>query len=153
MGNAHVLGLGAIDRVPQDPATGPAMGRHAPPAKIADAAGGDAGDEHEISWVKGCDARADCLDHAHTLVSKNAARGHAGNVTLQDMKVRAANGRSGDSNDGVAPLTNRRLWFARPRSLTRTAVNQSLHDAVYARIIRKPISQGFNAHGSLPRRR
>jgi hypothetical protein len=56
MGNAHVLGLRAIDGVPQDPATGSAMGRHAPTAEIADPAGGDAGDEHEISWVKGRDA-------------------------------------------------------------------------------------------------
>ena len=101
-----------------------------PSAEVADAAGGDAGDEHEISWVKGGHARADCLDHAHTLVSENAARGDAGNVAFQDMQVGAANGRFGDANDGVAPLTNRRLGFALPRSLTRAAVNQPFHDAV-----------------------
>ena len=153
MRDAHVLGLGTIDRVPQDPATSPAMGRHAAPAEIADAAGGDAGDEHEISWVKGGDARANCLNHAHTLVSENAARGHAGNVTFQDMKVRAANGRCGDANDGVASLTNRRRGLRLPRSLARAVVDQCLHDAIYARIIGRPIGQDFNAHGSLPRRR
>src|SRR6476661_2626168 len=118
MRNAHVLGLRAIDGVPQDPAAGSAMGRHAPTAEVADPAGGNAGDEHEISCMNGRDARADGLDHADALVSKNAARAHAGNVTLQDMKVRAANSRSGDANNGIAPLTNRRLWFARPCSLT-----------------------------------
>ena len=100
------------------------MGRHAPTAEIADPAGGNAGDEHEISCMKGRDARADGLDHAHALVSKNAARGDAGNVTLQDMKVRAANGRSGDSNDGVAALTNGRLRFVLPRALAGAAVDQ-----------------------------
>src|SRR6187551_961045 len=124
MGNAHVLGLRTVDRVPKDPAAGSAMGRHAPTAEIADAARGDARDEHEIPWVEGGDARADSLDHAHALVSENAARGHAGHVTLQDMKVRSADGRSGDANDGVAPLTNCRLWFGLPRSLSGAAVDQ-----------------------------
>src|SRR5678816_2518844 len=101
----------SIDRVPQDPSTGPAMGRHAPSAEIANPAGGDAGDEHEISWLKGTDVRADCLDHAKALVSENAARDDAGHVTLQDMEVGAANRRGRDSNDGVAALTNSRLGF------------------------------------------
>ena len=121
------------------------MGRHAPSAEIANPAGGDAGDEHEISWLEGTDVRADCLDHAQALVSENAAREDAGHVTLQDMEVRAANRRGRDSNDCVAALTNSRLGLCFPRSLAGTVVDQSLHDAVFTGIGRLMVDLSFNA--------
>ena len=153
MGNANVLGLRAIDRIPQDPSAGSTMRRHAPPAKVADPTGRDAGDEHEISWVNGDDARADRLDHAHALVSEDAPGSHTRNVALQDVKVGSANGRSGHSNDRVTAVTNGRPGCGLPRSLAGAAVDQCLHDAVRAHIARRPIRNGFNTlHGSFPRR-
>jgi hypothetical protein len=58
------------------------------------------------------------------------------------MKVGAANRRSRDANNGVAALTNSRLGFGLPLSLPGTVVDQCLHDAVDARITRRPIGQG-----------
>ena len=98
----HVLGLGAVDRVAEDPAAAAeALAVAALPAEAAGAAGGDARDEHPVADLDVLHAGADRLDGADGLVAEDAPVGHGRDVALQDVQVGAADRDGVDPHDGV----------------------------------------------------
>lgn len=101
---AHVLGLGAIDLVAEDPATGRAMRIHAAPAIFAASARRDARDQHMVAGVERGDAAADLFDDADALVPQDAPRSATRHVTLEDMQIGPADRRLDDTNQCVTGI-------------------------------------------------
>ena len=74
-GHPHVLGLGAVDRVTEDPpATAEALAVAALAAEAARAARRDAGDEHPVADLHGLDPGPDRVDGADRLVAEDRVR-------------------------------------------------------------------------------
>ena len=125
--NAHVLGLRPVDGVAQDPPTVPAVRVHAPPAEVAFAARGHAGDQDLVAGANAGDTGSDALDDADALVSENAPVCDRRYVTLQDVQVRATDRRRRDAHDGVRRVRDRRLRFLFPGTLAWTVIDEGLH--------------------------
>ena len=100
--HAHVLGLGAVDLVAEDPpaaaealAVAPSrQKRHAPHD-------GDARDEHAVADLDGLDAGADRFDRPDRLVAEDPSVGHRRDVTFEDVQIGAADGDGVDADDRV----------------------------------------------------
>ena len=127
MGSSHVLRLGAIDRVAEDPAARGAMGIHATAAVIAFAACRDARDQHAVAWAEDGHARAYEVNHANTFVPENSTRCASRNVTLQDVQIRAADRGLRDLHDGVVGRSELRLSTIFNSFLARTVVDEGFH--------------------------
>jgi hypothetical protein len=96
--DAGVLGLDAVDQVPEDPAAAAqALAVLARAAEAAAAAGGDARQQHPVALTDRADARPGLQDRTDGLVAEDPARGDLGHVALEDVQVGAADG------DGVHP--------------------------------------------------
>ena len=87
--DADVLGLGAVDRVAEDPAALDAVRRHATAAELARRARRDARDDDEVARLERAHGGPDGLDDADALVPEDAARGARRDVALEDVQVRA----------------------------------------------------------------
>lgn len=101
MRDAHVLGLSAIDLVPENPPAGFALRWHLPAAVMAGPAGGDAGDEHGLPGLEVCDGGAERVNHPDAFVAENAAGSACRNVPLENVQVGAAYSGMEDLDDGV----------------------------------------------------
>ena len=134
MRNAHVLGLRPIDGVPQDPPTVPAVRVHRPPAEVAFAARGHAGDQDLVAGANAGDTGSDTLDDADTLVSENAPVCDCRYVTFQDVQVRATDSRRRDAYDGVRRVRNRRPRFLFPCTDAWTVIDEGHHRGEGSRI-------------------
>ena len=127
MRDAHVLRLGAVDRVAENPSARPAVRIHALAAQITLPARADARDEHPIAFAKRRHERTDGLDDADAFVAENPARGDRRDVALHDVKVRTADRRRGDPHHRIPGVSNERPGFRLPRALAGTEVDQRLH--------------------------
>ncbi|MPL80469.1 hypothetical protein SDC9_26369 [bioreactor metagenome] len=127
MRDAHVFGLGTVDRVAENPAAVGAMGIEAALAVRAFAAGGDAGDQHRVAGLEVHHRVADLLDDADALVAKRAARRHGGHVAFQDVQVGAADRGLADLHDHVGRFLDRRFVFLDPVLLAGALEHQCFH--------------------------
>ena len=73
VGRADELGLGAVDRVAENPAAGRAVRKHLLAAIFAFAAGADAGDQNMVARFERRHGRSNLLDDADALMTENAA--------------------------------------------------------------------------------
>ncbi len=90
MRDTHILRLGAVDLVAQDPAAGRAMRIHTAAAIFAATARGDAGDEHAVARMEHRHAGPNLLDRSGFLVTEDASRGGVWDVAFENMEIRAA---------------------------------------------------------------
>ena len=127
MRNAHVLGLGAVDQIAQDPAAVATVGVHGLLAEVAAEAGGDAGDDDLLADLELRDGRAHLIDDPDALVPENAPVGHGGQVALENVQVGPADRRGGDADDRVRRLLDRRPRLALPGVLAGTVVDERFH--------------------------
>jgi hypothetical protein len=118
MWNTHILRLGAVDPVAEDPAAVEAVRIHPLAAVLAAAAGGDTGDQHAVAGPEAADCRADGLHHADALMPEDRTRPAGRDVAFQNMQVGAADGRPGQAYDGVARLLDHgfRAFFQCPQA-------------------------------------
>ena len=125
----HVLGLGAVDLVAEDPAAAAeALAVAALPAEAARAARRDARDEHPVADLDRLDAGADCLDRADRLVAEDPAVGHRRDVALEDVQIGAADGDGVDADDGVGVARDRGLRDLLPGLLAGSVIHERLHE-------------------------
>jgi hypothetical protein len=114
-GHSHVLGLGAVDPVAEDPSSAAeALAIHAFPAVAARPARRDAGHQHSISDLAGLDARTDRFDCADRLMAENSPGGDRRDIALQDVEVGSADRDCVDTNNGVRVGDNARLRHLLP---------------------------------------
>ena len=99
--DADVLGLGAVNRIPQQPAACGAVRVHAAPAVLARRARRDTRDEHLVARPEARDGATDLVDDADPLVAQHAAGRARRHVALADVQVRPADGGLGELDDGV----------------------------------------------------
>ena len=126
--HAHVLGLGAVDLVAEDPpAAAEALAVSSVPAEAARTARRDARDEHPVADLDRLDAGADCLDRPDRLVAEDPSVGHRGNVTLEDVQIGAADRDGVDADDRVGVARDRGLGYIFPSLLTGSVVHERLH--------------------------
>jgi hypothetical protein len=125
--NTDELGLGAVDAVAEDPAAGAAVRVHELPAINALATSADAGDQDPVSRLERRDGWPGTVDDSHSFVTKNAARLTTRDVTLEDVEVRAADGRFRYFDDRVGGRCDFRLWPFFQGLFRRTEINESLH--------------------------
>src|SRR5580704_17060010 len=129
--DADVLGLGAVDRVAEDPAAGAqALPVASLAAEPAGPAGADAGDQHAVALRQRLHAVADLLDRPDGLVTQDPALGDRGHVTLENVQVGTADGGRVDPHDGVAIADDLRIRQLFPGLLARTVVNDGSHDCL-----------------------
>jgi hypothetical protein len=103
------------------------MGIHAFSTEIALQTCSDAREDDLLSNVKLRHARSDLLDYSNALMAENASVGHGGKVSLQNVKIGPANGRSGNPHNGIARVLDVGTRFVLPRSLAGTVINQRFH--------------------------
>ena len=146
MRRAHVLGLGAIDRVAENPSARPAVRIHARSTQITDPARADARDQHPVASVKRRHERTHGLDDADAFVPENSAGRDRWDVALQDVKVRAADRRRRDPDHRIPGVANDRLGLRLPGPLAGATVDQRFHHVVR----RDRIGDGGRDHVSRP---
>ena len=127
MRDPHVLRLGAVDRVAENPATRSAMRIHPLPARLAFPARADARDEHAVAFAERRHLRTDSLDDADAFVAENPARRDRRHVALHDVQVRAADRRRRDAHQRIPGTAKDRSGLRLPRPLSGAEVDQRLH--------------------------
>ena len=132
-GNADQLGLGAVDRVPEDPAAAAeALPVGALAAVPAAAAGGDAGHEDAVADPHALHAGPDGLDGADGFMAEDPAVDDGGYVALEDVEVGAADGGRVYAHDGVGVIDEDGVRDLLPGLLTGTVEHECLHDRSFA---------------------
>ena len=102
VGERHpdVLGLGAVDRVAEDPAAAAeALAVAAFAAEPAGPAGAHAGHEDPVADLHRLDPGADGVDGADGLVAEDPPVGDGGDVALEDVQIGAADRGGVDADD------------------------------------------------------
>src|SRR5258708_29572129 len=123
-----VFGWGPVDLVPEDPAApAEALAGVTLAAEPAGPARGDAGDEKPLPGLDRLHACPDRLDGPDRLVAEDAPVGHRRDVTLEDMKVRAADRYGVHSDDRVGVGDDFRLRYLLPRLCATSVVNERPH--------------------------
>jgi hypothetical protein len=126
--DADVLGLGAVDPVPEHPAAAlralPVATLAAEPAGTARA---DAGDENPVARPEPTDAIADLVDGSHGLMAEDPARVHSRHVAGQDVQVGAADRRRVDPDDDIALVGDLRVRHLFPGLLAGTVIHERPH--------------------------
>lgn len=129
MRHAHVLGLGAVDQVTEDPASAsPAMAVHGLATIGAAAAGGDAGDQDPVPRPYGAHVGAGLHHLADRLVPEHRAGTHLGYVALEDVQVGAADGDGVDAHDHVGGVLETGVRDVLPGEVSGTMEDEALHD-------------------------
>ena len=111
----HVLGLGAVDQVAEDPAdprrslVTQAVREDALLAEAAVTARLDAGDDHVVADRELGHRAAHLGDHADTLVAEDPAGRDRRHVALEDVQVGAADRRRVDPHDDVRRILDLRI--------------------------------------------
>src|SRR5580693_6683966 len=130
--HADVLGLGAVDRVAEDPAAAgqalPVAGRT---AVLACPARADAGDQHAVAGRERADAVADLVDGADRLVAQDPAVAHLRQVALEDVQVGTADGGRVDLHDDVTVIGDLRVGHLVPGLVPGTVVNEGSHGCLH----------------------
>src|SRR5680860_739325 len=98
MRDAHILGLGPVYQMTEDPASVAAMGIDAAFAVVAATAGSDAGYQHLVANLDVAHAVTDFFHHPQAFVAQDAARLYGGHIAFQDVQVGAANGGMSDAD-------------------------------------------------------
>ncbi len=128
--HANVLGLGAVDRVAEDPAAAglalPVAGLAAEPACPARA---DAGDQHTVARRERTDAVADLVDGPDRLVTQNPAVAHLRQVALENVQVGTADRGRIHLHDNVAVIGDLGVGYLVPGLAAGTVVNEGSHAA------------------------
>ena len=130
MRGAHVLRLGTIDSVAENPSARSAVRKHPLSTQITDPARADTRDEHAVAFAKRRHERTHGLDHAYAFVPKNSAGRDRRDVALQDVQIRAADRRRRDPDHRIARVSNDRLGPGLPRPLVGATVDQRVHHVV-----------------------
>jgi hypothetical protein len=128
--DSRVLGLQPVDQVAEDPADAAdllAMRRHAPGAVAATAAVGDRRDDHLVARRQPGHGGAEFGDRADRLVAENPSVRDGWHVALEDVQVRAADGRGVDPDDRIGGVLDGRIGDLFPRLGGGTVVDQCLH--------------------------
>ena len=136
VGNAHVLRLGPVDAVAEDPAAVPAVGVHPLAAEVAAPAGADAGDEDLVSLGEAVHRGPHFLDAAHGLVAEDPSLFHGGHVALQDVQVGPADRGGRDPHESIGGLEDAGFRLVFPGALSRSVVDERLHGG--RRRLRRP---------------
>jgi hypothetical protein len=102
---------------------------HSPPAVIAFAAGGNAGNQDMVARLEAGTGRADLINDAHAFMAKNAARRATRHIPFQDMKIGSANRGPGDLHDGVAGSLDDGFWPIFQSLETGTMIDKGFHPA------------------------
>jgi hypothetical protein len=124
----HVLRLGAVDLVAEDPSSATeALSVAALPAEAARAARRDARYEHPVTGLPILDPAPHRLDRADGFVTENAARRHRRDVTLQDVQIRPADGHGIDTHDRVGVLDEQGIRHLLPRFVAGPVINDGAH--------------------------
>ena len=132
--NPHVLGLGAVDEVAEDPPdaggalVGEAVREHALLAHVAVPARADTGDDDAVAGLQRRHGGTDFGDGADALVAQDAPVLDCGHVPLENVQVGAADGGGLDLDDDVGGLLDGWIRYFFPRLLARTVVDHRLHD-------------------------
>src|SRR5690606_41667686 len=114
MGDAYILGLGAIDQMPQNPAAIPAMGIDAALTVVATPAGGGAGNQHLVANLDVTYAVTHFFDHSAAFVAESATFRDSWHIAFQNVQVGAATGGMGDAQYAFGGFVHcgQRLVFA-----------------------------------------
>lgn len=132
VGERHprILGLHPIHQMAQDP-TAPveALAVHTPLAVHAASASRDARDQNLVPLPHIHDGGPGLDDRPDGLVPQGAPIGHRGDVPLEDVQVRAADGRGVDPDYRVGRIFDLGVRLRFPLLVPRAVENQSLHDA------------------------
>ena len=149
----NILGLGPIDHVAEDPPDtrpcpqGRGSGCRSLAAVRASPAGTDAGKDDPVADGQLGDPFADLGDHADTLVPQDAADLHLGDVSLEDVEVRPADGRGDHLHDHVGRLFDLRIGHLVPGLLARTLVDECFHDG--PPVVRSAVPAGWRTDQAL----
>jgi hypothetical protein len=120
--------LSAVDLVAEDPAAGlQALPVARLAAEPAAAAGADAGDEHAVARAQAAHAIAGFPDGPDGLVAQDPARADRGQVALEDVQVRPADGGRVHPHEDVAVVGDLRVRYFFPGLATGTVVNEGSH--------------------------
>src|SRR5690554_1635931 len=130
MGDAYILGLGAIDQMPQNPAAIPAMGIDAALTVVATPAGGDAGNQHLVANLDVTYAVTHFFDHSDAFVAESATFRDRWHIAFQNVQVGAANGGMGDAHYGICGFLDCRLRLVFPAALTWPVKYQCFHNVL-----------------------
>jgi hypothetical protein len=126
--NPNLLGLRAVDAMPEDP---PAAAEALPvprlAAEAAPAAGADAGDQHAVTRLNPADPGADLGHGADGLVTEDPRRLSGGHVPLEDVQVRSADGDRVHAHDGVLRVLDHGIRDVLPGPPAGTVVDQRSH--------------------------
>ena len=109
VGNTHVLCLGAVNHVTENPAdttNGLAVRRLVRLTVGALTAAGHSGDDDAVADLQVSHRGANLGNGTDSLVAEDASVVHLGAVTLQDVQVSTANGGGVDTGDNVRGLKN-----------------------------------------------
>ena len=133
VGNAHVLSLGAVNHVTENPAdttNGLAVRRLVRLTVGALTAAGHGGNDNAVADLQISHRGANLGDGADSLMAEDASVVHLGAVTLEDVQVSTANGGGVDTGDNVRGLKNGGVRDFLPGALLiGTVVHICLHGA------------------------
>ncbi|GDY47491.1 hypothetical protein SANT12839_083730 [Streptomyces antimycoticus] len=130
IGERHpdVLGLGAVDHAPENPAPAvTALSVVALPAEAAVAAGRDAGEQHPVAGPDLADIGTGLDDLADPLVAEHPAGADARQLAAEDMQIGAADGRGVDPDDGVGGGLEFGVGHLLPGGLLRPVEDECFH--------------------------
>ena len=126
--HARVLGLQAVDQVPEDPAAAAeALTVAALLAVAAAPARAHARHQHAVAWRDRADAGADLQHGADRLVAEDRPGRRLGHVALEDVQVGAADRRGVDPHDRIGRVDDRRVIDRVPATFAGAVVHESLH--------------------------
>src|SRR5690606_12604118 len=129
VGDAHILGLRAVDQVAENPAAIFAMRVHLLLAVFALAARGHAGNQNTIALLEIADPFSDFFDHADPFMPQDATGRHRRNVALQNMQVGPADGGACDADDGIGRRLDGGYRDFLQGAFAGTAIDDGFHSA------------------------
>ena len=136
--DAHVLGLCAVDRVAEDPASAAeALAVAGVAAVAARSARGDARHEDAIARLAILDTSTDTFDRADRFVTEHTARRDSGDVAFQDVQIGATDRHRIDAHDRIGGGGDLGLWHLFPRSVPGAVVHECVHGRHLVAVRRK----------------
>src|SRR5580693_8814787 len=130
--HANILGLGAVNRVAENPAAAglalPVAGLTAEPACPART---DAGDQHTVAGRERTDAVADLVDGPDRLVAQDPAAAHLRQVALENVQVGTADRGRIHLHDNVAVIGDLGIGHLVPGLAPGTVVNEGSHGCLH----------------------
>jgi hypothetical protein len=127
--HAHLLGLGPVDVVAEDPASSfETLPEAVLAAEAASSTGRDARDQHPVARLEVPYGGPDLdVDGPDGLMAEDPAGGHLGEVALEDVQVAAADGRGVNRDDGIGGVDQCGVGYFVPALLVGTVVDERFH--------------------------